>query len=306
MFYFLSIKDVRMKIQGKFIVIVMLFAGGLNILEDNKTHESSNIIIFPDFEKLKAEVEKLRIELSMLVLEKDELLFVECKNIEMAYMLAVGGLEYKAYETECSVLRLKRKLDLIQAKKNRQEKIVLQKIEEILDFEFEEYQAKLNEQIEKMNEALNRSNSTALSEDENSELKKLYREIVKALHPDLNPGLSNEKIKLFHNALLAYKNGDLTGLRIISAMVSQPVLPEKSTDVISWFDKEKERLCDMVKKTNEIIEKIKSEYPYTMKALISNTEKIDELRDELEEKIDKLKELYDFYNLKIEEMLKVK
>ena len=275
-------------------------------MEGNKTHDSSNIIIFPDFEKLKSEVEKLRIELSMLVLEKDELLFVECKNIETAYMLAVGGLEYKAYEMECSILRLKRKLDLIQAKKNRQEKIVLQKIEETLNIEFEEYQAKLNEQMEKMNEALTRSNCKTLTEDENNELKKLYREIVKALHPDLNPGLSNEKIKLFHNALLAYKNGDLTGIRIINTMVSQPVLPDKSSDVISWLAKEKERLCDMLKKTNENIEKIKSEYPYTMKALISNTQKIDELKAELEEKIDKLKELYDFYNLKIEEMLEVR
>jgi len=54
------------------------------------TNESSNIIIFPDFEKLKAEVKKLRIELSMLVLEKDELLFVECKNIEIALVFSFG------------------------------------------------------------------------------------------------------------------------------------------------------------------------------------------------------------------------
>ena len=32
---------------------------------------SSNVIVFPDFEKLKSEVEKKRTELSMLLLERD-------------------------------------------------------------------------------------------------------------------------------------------------------------------------------------------------------------------------------------------
>lgn len=83
---------------------------------------SSNVIVFPDFEKLKSEVEKKRTELSMLLLERDELQFVICKNIETEYMLKLGSIEYKAYEAQCAALRLKRKIDLIQAKKNRQEK----------------------------------------------------------------------------------------------------------------------------------------------------------------------------------------
>ena len=41
-----------------------------------------DIILYPDFQALKDEVQRLRTELSMLVLERDELRFVECKNIE--------------------------------------------------------------------------------------------------------------------------------------------------------------------------------------------------------------------------------
>ena len=62
---------------------------------------TDNIILFPDFQKLKEEVDKLRTELSMLVLERDELRLVECKNIEMIYMLELGSLEYKIFETQC-------------------------------------------------------------------------------------------------------------------------------------------------------------------------------------------------------------
>ena len=78
--------------------------------------ENYTIILFPEFVTLKAEVEKLRTEISMLLLERDELRLVVCKNIETAYMLALGSIEYKAYELHCKVLRLKRKIDLIQAK----------------------------------------------------------------------------------------------------------------------------------------------------------------------------------------------
>src|SRR5699024_2471487 len=99
-----------------------------------------------------------------------ELIYVECKNIEMAYMVSLGHLEYKAYKTECMILRLKRKNEMIQAKKNRQEKISLVEIEKILDEEFTEYQTLLNQQIEKMNDALERSKSRTLSKAEAQEL----------------------------------------------------------------------------------------------------------------------------------------
>ena len=131
----------------------------------------SAVIITPEFEKLRSDVEKLRTELSMLVLEHDELIYTECKNLEMAYMLAIGGLEYKAYEIECEILRRRREVELIQIRKNRQETVDPYIIKKILDDEFEEYQAELNERIGKMNSAIERSRGKFLSEEESRELK---------------------------------------------------------------------------------------------------------------------------------------
>lgn len=82
---------------------------------NEKVSSSGNVIVFPDFEKLKSEVEKMRTELSMLLLERDELQFVICKNIETEYMLKLGSIEYKAYEAQCAALRLKRKIELIRS-----------------------------------------------------------------------------------------------------------------------------------------------------------------------------------------------
>lgn len=266
--------------------------------------EERKIIVFPDFEDLKKRVEQLRIEMSMLVLERDELQFVECKNIEMKYMLELGGLEYKAYEAQCAMLRLKRKIELIQAKINRQEKIMISQIESVLDKEFAQYQEKLDEQIDKVNDAIKRSEGEVLSEEAVKELKKRYRHIVKTLHPDLHPDITPAQIRLFENAVTAYKNGDLEVLRIIDEMVTKPILTEGTQDAIAELRKEKERLEHLLKILHESIAKIKSEYPYTMKELIHNQEKITARKAELNELIREYQEAAQVYKRRIKEMLR--
>lgn len=269
-----------------------------------KVSSSGNVIVFPDFEKLKSEVEKMRTELSMLLLERDELQFVICKNIETEYMLKLGSIEYKAYEAQCAALRLKRKIELIQAKKNRQEKVIIPAIEETLDTEFAEYQKRLDEQINKMNDALKRSKAEVLTDEENKELKKLYRKIVKALHPDINPDVSETQVNLFDNAVQAYKNGDLNTLKIIGEMVGNSPLPEQHKDALTQLIKERERLQNLLKAIRDSIEQIKSEYPYIMKEIIEDEEQTEQKKKELENILSQYNGLISIYKAKIEEMIR--
>ena len=67
---------------------------------------NDNIIIFPDNEKTKVEIENLRSQLTLAVLERDELLYTICPNLEMAYVLAFGSLEYKVYKAQCDACLL--------------------------------------------------------------------------------------------------------------------------------------------------------------------------------------------------------
>lgn len=265
---------------------------------------TGNVIVFPDFEKLKSEVEKMRTELSMLLLERDELQFVICKNIETEYMLKLGSIEYKAYKAQCAALRLKRKIELIQAKKNRQEKVIISAIEETLDSEFAEYQKQLNEQIDKMNDALKRSKAEVLSNEDNKKFKKLYRKIVKALHPDINPDVSEAQVQLFDNAVSAYKNGDLNTLKIIGEMVGNSPLPEQHKDALTQLNEEKERLQNLLKVIRDSIEQIKSKYPYTMKEIIEDEEQTEQKKKELENILSQYNELISIYKAKIEEMIR--
>lgn len=219
-------------------------------------------------------------------------------------MLKLGSIEYKAYEAQCAALRLKRKIDLIQAKKNRQEKIIISAIEETLDEEFAEYQKQLDEQIDKVNAAIKRSKAEVLSDEENKELKKLYRKIAKALHPDINPDVSEAQVQLFDNAVSAYKSGDLGTLRIISEMVGNNPLPEQHKDAMTQLVEERERLEGLLESIRESIENIKSEYPYTMKDILEDTKKTEQKKQELESVIEQYNELISIYKAKIEEMLR--
>ena len=264
----------------------------------------NGIRVHQKIEELKTEVNKLRTELTVLVLKRDDLLYRECKNIETAYMLSIGGLEYKAHEIECFILRLKRKMEIIQAKKNRQEVTILSQIEDMLDCEFAEYQEMLNKQIDKMNAAFKRNSGEKLTAEESQEMKDIYRVILKALHPDLHPDLNDKKIQLFHHAVDAYEHGDLSGLRIIGEMIDEQPFPDAKYDGSTQLMNEKTRLTLIVADVKNKIDEIKSNYPYTMKSLIQSPGQIKVRKSELEAKIEHLHEVHATYLEKIEEMLR--
>lgn len=260
------------------------------------------LILFPGFASLKAEVEQLRTEMSMLFLEQDELRFVECKNIEMAYILSLGHLEYGLYKLQIAFLRIKRKLEWIQAKKNRQEMVNLGEIEAALDQEFAQYQARLAQEMEKINGAIQRSHSQCLTQEETKRLKKLYFSVVKALHPDLHPESSEAQISLFHNAVSAYELGDLEGLQMIADMVAQPNIVDAREDTMTALNKEKNRLIHSIDRLQENIATIKQEYPYTMKSLVQDSERLAQKKAELTQISAQLQEMIDQYAQRIAEM----
>lgn len=261
------------------------------------------IIRLPEYDEVYKDVEELRKEIPRLIGERDELIFVICKNIETAYMLAVGSLEYKVYEAECVYRRLKRKLQLIRAKKNRQEKINLSEIESLLDEEMEEYKNMLLAKMQAMNEALARNEGKALSEKETKELKELYRKIVKVLHPDLNPDITEEQTELFLRAVMAYKNGDIDTLRLISEMVGEPISNYRE-DSFSELVKTREKLFASLQRVKNEIELIKGRFPYNKKDFIDDKEAIEQRKLELEGAIFDYKQMISDLEEKIKELTK--
>ncbi len=261
----------------------------------------NSIIVSPEYEKIKQEVDILKTELSVMILKLDELRFVICKDIEMNYMLELGDLEFKVFKAECAYLRCKRKLEMIQAKLNRQETIDLDSIDKQLDKEFKKYMEEINKKLEELNEAIYRNGCRYLCDEESLELKKLYRYIVKRIHPDMNPNLSEEFKKLFFNAVTAYKHGDLKTIRLIYRLIEN----EEFDSELTYYDYEdiKDNLEKSIEDIDIEIENVKSEFPYTVKDLLKNKKEIIKRREAFKEQLSKYEDSKQVINERINNLI---
>jgi len=124
------------------------------------------------------------------------------------------------------------------------------------------------------------------------------------LHPDFYPNLDETISRLFQNAVIAYENGDLEGLRVISAMVNQSIVTEGEASGLSQMNREQERLTKMLQTIKEQIDEVKSEFPYSMKSLIQDPEKKRAKISEMEKYTEGLGLSIEAYKEKIGELLR--
>ncbi|MDR1731080.1 MAG: hypothetical protein LBR61_03205 [Synergistaceae bacterium] len=271
--------------------------------DDTVFISAGGIVVHPEYERLSGEVKALRENLASLVYERDELELHVCKDIEMEYMLKIGSLEYRVYEAECRVLRLRRKIELIQARLNRQEPVNPQDIEKQLDAEYAEYVEKLQERMRAIDEALQRNRGGWLSAGDTADVKRLYRQLIRRLHPDLNPNATKEEQRLFSMAVSAYKNGDLPALKTISLLLEET--NPQATDMGSLDDLRAQRdaLSEQCAALTRSIEEIKSSFPCNQKAFLKDARRVEERVGELEELLETYRRTCAEYERKVKIMM---
>ena len=271
-----------------------------------------------EYERLLEEVKQLQARLVWLTALRDDLTDHVCPALRALYEEKIAFLERELLAAQIDLREKQRILELLQADMNRRKKPSFEQAEKQARQEHKRYEEDLKHRAEEAKkfrdywtnqskwqqhdqaEKNRPSEKTDLSgksrEDAagrilppSEELKSLYRKIVKRLHPDVHPDPTPREKELLRQAQEAYKIGDLEKMRGIWEEITGLDPPETH-----YEDSEegREQLRALVKvlqakctSLEREILKIRSEYPYTMKAFLDDENAVEERRRELKNQI---------------------
>lgn len=259
----------------------------------------------PEIINLRENIASLEQELGKVIFERDEMLNTVKPNLEAEYQKKIGYKELERLETEITARRYKRQIELIQAAVNRQESIEEKEINKQLDDEFQKWYKKIEDQYQKVKEAEHRL-SSLMSDDENKEFKKLYRQLVFKLHPDLNPNQTKDEENLWHRIQLTYKSGDLEEMRslmiILEAQDSAVELPS-SKDIL---EKRQTNLAKQIQKIINHMSELEQAFPFNIVGKLADKAWVNTKVEEIQEQIHQWQEKCEHYEALIKVLLVIK
>jgi len=214
-------------------------------------------------EELIEKIKSLRAKLQLAVSEYDDVDLKEATAIRIEYTEKIGQYECQQFELYLQFEELKRKIEMIQARINRGEEVDIVAIDnEIADILASHYE-KLNGMRLNVSEMVSFQNGSEVDIVERTEIKRIYRKLMKILHPDvLDPALGFDA-ELWEKAQSAYKRNDIDTLRMIDDIVGD-------TENTPLESREESELIDMVSRIELAISRyqmklgeIKKKFPFT-------------------------------------------
>lgn len=230
---------------------------------------TENLDLHPEILRLTEENSLLREEVVHLLTEAHDLIDTVKPNLLALYQTKIGVWELKQFKLQCDAARLKRKVELIQACLNQGHWPDLPAIELQLEEEFRAWEHKLRLEADRIAAAEERL-MHLLSPEDDHKLKKLYYGLVKKLHPDLNPDLTEHQRRLWLRVQSAYESGDLDELRALTLLVTRTVLPVSTASSLERLTNEQRTLEERIQRLLKEIEAIENRPPLTMRSELSD------------------------------------
>ncbi len=229
----------------------------------------------------------LKKEFSELFSIRNEMLSHEEETLTALYLNAIGGKIFQNYCLTVEIAMLKQRIMLTQSYLNRNEIPNLAAIDTKIKKEFADYQKKIEDEAKRLTAAKDYLKSGFLSAEETKKLKDAYRLIVKKLHPDINPNVTEFEKDLLVKAQAAYDLCDLITLNEI--LLSLDLNKDGASNIKPIDLKEFVTKMDVsVNKLKEQIENLETQFPFTFRDKLANPEWIKTKQQSLDAEISEL------------------
>lgn len=232
-------------------------------------------------------------EYEQLLIKRDSLK-KEATLINQEYYKQFGELLIKVYEKQVECIKLKKMISFVQTAINKNEVLNLDKLNAYIDEVMTEYRRRLEEMREDHKKC---SEARHIGDMDMIKIKKIYRDIVKKLHPDVSTLMDeDDRLKdLWVRTNESYSANDLQTLEEVYAQIQLILAGMGDIGEISVSDIE-----DKILALKEEIQEITLSLPYTLKPYITDPIIGNEKHIELEEELDK----YVQYNEQLRDMLR--
>ena len=271
-----------------------------------------------EYDSLLAEVQKLKDEIAELTAEKDDLELHICRGIQAEYDHKIGGLEYQITAYNLEIEKLRSTIEYMQAAINKGQQATRQEAEESAEEELHSFYEDLDRKAKKIKREQEYARQRQEQDKENAkksgyepedepedeaeeegepwqdsarkninpavELKSLYHKIVKALHPDMNPDITEREKALLDDAIKAYSAGDLERLREIAEMIDDADISARFQNTEEGIEELKalrDQLLSRRQSLADDIERIKNSFPYNMIDFLADDEAVEARQREL-------------------------
>ena len=230
-------------------------------------------------EGLLEQVMTARADVAEVLLETDDVTLQQIPQIVTEWECTIGVYQTDLLKAQIAARRARRRLELAQARANRGDDPDATAIEQVLDREFESWRHEIEERTKKYLAAVEkRQGSRVLTATEGRELQRLHRELIKRLHPDVNPGEQDTCLRLFRAAQNAYKAGDLATLRSLEVATrgmgadAESKRDELARATADELEIELAATQAQLKVLRDRLREIKSREPYALRTYLADTD----------------------------------
>lgn len=250
--------------------------------------------MMPDTERkeLLSQYELLSTEYISLLNDKGVLLNWGKPQLEALYSTKIGIYQVQRLQLQLRIKALKRKIELVYGAINRNEDFNITEIELQVATELAEAELKIMNEINGIEKA--KALLTNLDTPERSAaLRKLFKQLAKQLHPDVNPALTAQQQEIWYKIKDAYECGDLERLKALEVVYEKEIKQLKNE--LSAISEEQltlriATLKEGIKLLDHELSELKKQFPFTISEQLKDDEWVATQVAEIKEQHKKLEE----------------